>query len=127
NEAGRVFIELVIENMVEPGFLTHGVDIDLLEVEAIDERRSLVDIASAGAARVVDVTGQRFREERTEDPGGRSAFALHAEEEDVGLAGLAEDVVVNCGVEVARVRDAQYRVVADANEVRILALDGQVV
>ena len=66
NQRVGFLVEFVVEDMVEPRFLSHGIDISLLKRKPFHQPRRFPKIAAARAARAVDFAGNRLRKERTE-------------------------------------------------------------
>ena len=122
----RLVAVLDPHHVVEPGFLAHRVDVDLLAAELVHHADAPLVVRAREPARLVHRALQLPRQEGPVDPRQGRAVALHAEEEDFDVADLAVDVLVHLGADVARVGREQQGTPPQADEVSRLARDVQV-
>src|SRR5882762_3185019 len=103
----RGFGVLHAHDVVEPGFLTHGVDVDFLAIKLVDQGFGAFVVGAGEAAGMVFLAFDALGDQRSVDPAHGRAVAFHADEKGIHIADQVVDMLIELRADVAGVGGKQ--------------------
>jgi len=113
-------------DVVEPGFLTHGIHVDLFAAKLLDHVDGAIVIRAREPAGMILLAFEALSQQRSVNPRDGRAVAFHPDEQGVHVSDFAMHVPIQFRRDVARVGGKEKLVFIKAEQVSSFGQDVEI-